>query len=121
MQHRGRVLRIEPRAHSPHRRGRPRPTLQAVRAQLSTAPRVLTALPLAIDPAEVLRFQGYKTSVETPDPEVRALFDEALALERALMEPRAVVRWLPVQRQGADSIEAGDTTLAIPAPARPAA
>jgi cobalamin-dependent methionine synthase I len=85
-----------------------------VKTQLSTAPRVLTALPLAIDPAEVLRFQGYKISVETPDSEVRALFDEALALGRRLMEPRAVIRWLPVQCQGADAIEAGDTTLAIP-------
>ena len=85
-----------------------------MKAELSTAPRVLTALPLAIDPAEVLRFQGYKTSVETPDPAVRALFDEALALGRSLMEPRAVVRWLPVQGQGADGIEAGETTLAIP-------
>jgi len=85
-----------------------------VTAQLSTASRVLTALPLAIDPAEVLRFQGYKKSVDTPDPEVRALFDQALTLGRSLMDPRAVVRWLPVQRQSADAIEAGDATLAIP-------
>jgi hypothetical protein len=85
-----------------------------VKAQLSTAPRVLTALPLAIDPAEVLRFQGYKKSVDTPDAEVRALFDEALALGRSLMAPRAVVRWLPVEGQSADAIEAGNATLAIP-------
>ena len=85
-----------------------------MKAPLSTAPRVLTALPLAIDPAEVLRFQGYKKSVDTPDPEVRALFDQALTLGRSLMDPRAVVRWLPVQRQSADAIEAGDATLAIP-------
>ena len=85
-----------------------------MKAQLSTASRVLTALPLAIDPAEVLRFQGYKKSVDTPDPEVRALFARALALGRSLMDPRAVVRWLPVQRQSADAIEAGDATLAIP-------
>jgi hypothetical protein len=85
-----------------------------VSGELSTAPRVLTALPLAIDPAEVLRFQGYKQSVDTPDPVVRALFDEALALGRSLMAPRAVVRWLPVQRQSADTIEAGNATLAIP-------
>jgi hypothetical protein len=85
-----------------------------VKAQLSTASRVLTALPLAIDPAEVLRFQGYKKSVDTPDPEVRDLFAQALALGRSLMDPRAVVRWLPVQRQSADAIEAGDATLAIP-------
>ena len=85
-----------------------------MKAQLSTASRVLTALPLAIDPAEVLRFQGYKKSVDTPDPEVRALFAQALALGRSLMDPRAVVRWLPVERQSADAIEAGDATLAIP-------
>jgi hypothetical protein len=85
-----------------------------VSAQLSTAPRVLTALPLAIDPAEVLRFQGYKKSVDTPDAAVRALFDEALALGRSLMAPRAVVRWVRVTRQSADAIEAGSTTLTIP-------
>jgi len=85
-----------------------------VKAQLSTAPRVLTALPLAIDPAEVLRFQGYKKSVDAPDPAVRALFDEALGLGRSLMAPRAVVRWLPVTRQRPDAIEAGGATLAIP-------
>jgi len=85
-----------------------------VKAQLSTAPRVLTALPLAIDPAEVLRFQGYKTSVETPDPEVRALFDEALALGRTLISPRAVVHWLPVSRLDADTVEAAGVVLTIP-------
>ena len=85
-----------------------------MKAQLSTAPRVLTALPLAIDPAEVLRFQGYKTSVETPDPEVRALFDEALALGRTLISPRAVVHWLPVSRLDADTVEAAGVVLTIP-------
>jgi len=85
-----------------------------VTAPLSTAPRVLTALPLAIDPDEVLRFQGYKRSVDTPGPEVLALFDEALALGRRLIAPRAVVRWLPVTRQDGDVIEAGGATLTIP-------
>jgi hypothetical protein len=85
-----------------------------VTASLSTAPRVLTALPLAIDPDEVLRFQGYKRSVDTPGPEVMALFDEALALGRRLIVPRAVVRWLPVTRQTDDAIEAGGATLTIP-------
>ena len=46
------------------------------------APRPHRDLPLAIDPAEVLRFQGYKTAADAPDPDVRALFDEALALGR---------------------------------------
>ena len=83
-------------------------------ARLSTAPRVLTALPLAIDPDEVLRFQGYQKSVDTPGPEVLALFDDALALGRGLITPRAVVRWLAVTRQGADTIDAGGVTLTIP-------
>ena len=82
--------------------------------QPSTAPRVLTALPLAIDPDEVLRFQGYKRSVDTPGPEVLALFDEALALGRTLIAPRAVVRWLAVTRLAADTIVAGDVVLTIP-------
>jgi hypothetical protein len=85
-----------------------------VTAPFSTAPRVLTALPLAIDPDEVLRFQGYKKSVDTPGPEVRALFDEALALGRRLIAPRAVVRWIAVTDQSADAIEAGGATLRIP-------
>ena len=82
--------------------------------QLSTSPRVLTALPLAIDPDEVLRFQGYKKSVDTPGPEVLALFDEALALGRTLIAPRAVMRWLAVTRSSADTIEAGGVVLTIP-------
>ena len=83
-------------------------------ATFSTAPRVLTALPLAIDPDEVLRFQGYKKSVDTPGPEVLAIFDEALALGRGLVAPRAVVRWLAVTRRDADTIEAGGVALTIP-------
>ncbi len=83
-------------------------------APLSTAPRVLTALPLAIDPDEVLRFQGYKASVDTPGPEVLALFADALALGRGLITPRAVVRWLAVTRQGADTIDVDGVTLTIP-------
>jgi len=80
----------------------------------STRPRVLTALPLAIDADEVLRFQGYKKSADRPGPEVLALFDEALALGRTLISPRAVVQWLGVSRIDADSIEAGGVVLAIP-------
>src|SRR5262249_59708389 len=75
---------------------------------------VLTGLPLAIDPDEVLRFQGYKKAVDTPSPEVLALFDEALALGRTLIAPRAVVRWLRVSRAGSDIIEAGGVVLTIP-------
>jgi len=80
----------------------------------STDPQVFTALPLAIDPDEVLRFQGYKKSGDRPGPEVRALFDEALALGRTLISPRAVVHWLPVSRLDADTVEAGGVVLTIP-------
>lgn len=87
-------------------------------AQLSAGPRVLTTLPLAIDPDEILRFQGYKKSVDTPGPDVLALFDEALALGRTLIAPRAVVRWAAVSRLGPDTIEAGGVELTIPSIAR---
>jgi hypothetical protein len=85
-----------------------------VALRFPTGPRVLSALPLAIDPDEVLRFQGYKKSVDRPGPEVLALFEEALALGRTLIAPRAVVRWLPVTRTGADTVEAGGVALTIP-------
>ena len=75
---------------------------------------VLTDLPLAIDPDEVLRFQGYKKGVDVPGPDVRALFDEALAAGDRLMTPRAAVRWLPLTRRGADTLEAGGVTLTVP-------
>ncbi len=80
----------------------------------SPEPRVLTDIALEIDPAEVLRFQGYKRGGDAPGAEVRALFDEALALGRALMEPRAAVRWLAVTRGDADGLEAGGVALRIP-------
>jgi hypothetical protein len=76
---------------------------------------VLADLPLAIDPDEVLRFQGYKKGVDVPTPDVRALFDEALAAGARLMTPRAVVSWLPLNRGGPDVLEAGGVTLTIPA------
>jgi hypothetical protein len=80
----------------------------------SAEPRVLSDLALEIDPDEVLRFQGYKKGAGAPGAEVRALFDEALALGRALMEPRAAVRWARVARQAPGLLEAGGVTLAIP-------
>ena len=75
---------------------------------------VLADLPLAIDPDEVLRFQGYKKGVDTPTADVRALFDEALAEGERLMVPRAVVRWLRVDRLDPDALEAAGVTLGIP-------
>ncbi len=81
---------------------------------LPSEPQVLADLPLAIDPAEVLRFQGYKQGRDVPGPEVRALFDEALAEGRRLMAPRVVARWMPVTDQRADALDVGGQTLAIP-------
>jgi hypothetical protein len=77
------------------------------------AVRVLAEVPLAIDPAEVLRFQGYQAGVDVPPADVRALFDEALALGRTLMAPRAALRRVPVARDG-DRLVAGEVTLTIP-------
>src|SRR5206468_1430661 len=85
--------------------------------QVTDAPlgaQVLADLPLAIDPDEVLRFQGYKKGVDAPTPDVRALFDDALAEGTRLMLPRAVVRWLPVEARGPDTLEAGGEVLTIP-------
>jgi Vitamin B12 dependent methionine synthase, activation domain len=81
---------------------------------MPVGPQVLTGLPLAIDPAEVLRFQGYKTGRDVPGPEVRALFDEALAEGRRLMAPRAVARWVPVSAQHEDGLDVDGESLAIP-------
>jgi len=76
--------------------------------------RVLADLEVEIDPAEVLRFQGYKQGGEAPPPEVLALFDEALALGRRLMAPRAVAAWLPVSAREGDRLTLDVTTLSIP-------
>ena len=77
------------------------------------APRVLDDIALSIDPDEVLRFQGYKVGIDVPSADVRALFDEALALGRRLMRPRTLLRTLPVQRDG-DRLTAAGVTLTIP-------
>ena len=75
---------------------------------------VLGDLPLAIDPAEVLRFQGYKAGRDAPTPDVLALFDEALAEGRRLMDPRAVVRWATVTSRDEDTLVVDGEVLAIP-------
>jgi len=77
-------------------------------------PVALDALPLRIDPDEVLRFQGYKKGLDLPSAEVRALFADALALGERLMEPRAVYRARAVTAQEPDAILAGGERLAIP-------
>jgi len=76
--------------------------------------RVLADLPLAIDPDEVLRFQGYKRGRDVPGADVRALFDVALAEGRRLMAPRAVIRWMPVTRVTDDALDVDGATLHIP-------
>jgi hypothetical protein len=75
---------------------------------------VLADLPLAIDPDEVLRFQGYKRGRDVPGADVRALFAAALAEGRRLMRPRAVVRWAPVTRVETDALEVDGRRLQIP-------
>jgi len=72
---------------------------------------VLTDLPLAIDPDEVLRFQGYKRGRDLVGPDVRALFDEALAEGRRLMAPRAAVRWGAVTGAAPDRLDLRDEVV----------
>jgi hypothetical protein len=81
---------------------------------LPAQPQVLTDLPLAIDPDEVLRFQGYKRGRDVVSPDVRALFDEALDEGRRRLAPAAVVRWAPVTGRGPDRLEVEGVALAIP-------
>jgi hypothetical protein len=75
---------------------------------------VLDGLPLRVDPDEVLRFQGYQKGIDVPTPDIRAIFDEALALGERLMRPRAVYRASAVTGQGPGLIEVGGQALHIP-------
>ena len=77
-------------------------------------PQILSDVPLAIDPDEVLRFQGYQRGIDVPGPDVLGLLDEALAIGHALMEPRAVIRWTPVREQTADRLVLDGTAVSIP-------
>ena len=83
-------------------------------AVLSEVPRVLTDLPLAIDPDEVLRFQGYRRGGDVPGADVDALLAAALEMGRRLMAPRAVLRWIPVATRGADTFALDGVVLTIP-------
>jgi hypothetical protein len=85
----------------------------AVFSALSPAPVVLEQLPLAIDRAEVLRFQGYREGAAPSEP-VQDIFEEALALGQRLMAPRLVYRAARVTGMSADLIAAGDQHLHIP-------
>lgn len=75
--------------------------------------RILSEIPLAIDPDEVLRFQGYQRGGDASPAEVRALLAEALSLGQELMEPRAAVRWVAVSQEG-DALHAEDVVFTIP-------
>jgi hypothetical protein len=75
---------------------------------------VLTDLPLAIDPAEVLRFQGYKAGRDPVSADVQALFEDALAEGRRLMTPRAVARWARLADAGEHTLSVDGEVLAIP-------
>jgi len=81
---------------------------------LPRALQVFTDLPLAIDPDEVLRFQGYKKGRDVAPPDVHALLDDALAEGRRLMAPCAVARWRPVTSGAAHALVVGGETLSIP-------
>lgn len=66
----------------------------------------------------MLRFQGYKRGIDTPGPDVLALFEEALDLGRRLIAPRAAVRWISVQRQFGDTLETAEAAITVPGSAR---
>jgi hypothetical protein len=84
-------------------------------ARAASEPQVFSDIPLAIDPDEVLRFQGYKRGIDVPGPDVRALFEEAHTLARTLMEPRAVLRWTALRGRSADTLRLDDElTFTIP-------
>lgn len=78
------------------------------------AARVLSDIALDIDPADVLRFQGYRAEAAPPGPDVVVLFEEAMALGRRLMAPRAVVRWLPVTGASHDRLDVAGEALHLP-------
>jgi hypothetical protein len=81
---------------------------------LTRALQVLTDLPLAIDPDEVLRFQGYKKGRDVATADVRVLLDDALGAGARLMAPRAVARWVPVTGPDAHALDVDGETLTIP-------
>ena len=78
------------------------------------APRVFADIPLAVDPAEVLRFQGYQRGRDIATPDVEALLREALELGEGLIAPRAVVRWMPCSSSGPDTLVVEDDALVVP-------
>jgi hypothetical protein len=81
---------------------------------LSQAVRVFADVPLAVDPDEVLRFQGYQRGRDIATADVRELLAEALETGRHLMTPHAVVRWIPARAQEIDTLGLDGVRLSIP-------
>jgi hypothetical protein len=80
---------------------------------LSPAPIALDRLSLRIDRDEVLRFLGYKKSLDVPTSDVLRLFDDGLDEGTRLMAPRVVYR-ATAATTSAHRIEAGGEELHIP-------
>ncbi|MBI4588338.1 MAG: hypothetical protein HY725_05830 [Candidatus Rokubacteria bacterium] len=82
---------------------------------LDSTPVVLSDVPLQIDPAEVLRFQGYKKGEDAPTPEVVEIYAGAIKEGEDLIDPRAVYRAVRVSEQAPDSIRlSGGAEFHIP-------
>jgi hypothetical protein len=81
---------------------------------LSEDVRVFSDVPLAIDPDEVLRFQGYQRGRDIATDDVQELLAEALQTAQRLMTPRAVVRWIPAVVDDVGSLVLEGVRLSIP-------
>jgi len=82
---------------------------------LDPAPVVLDDVPLAIDPAEVRAFQGYKPIPLRPAAEWTARLDAARAAVARVMRPRLAYRTTAVARVEPHRLAlAGGVTLCIP-------
>ena len=81
-------------------------------APVSSVPHVLTDVPLAIDPDEVVRFHGYKPGGDAA--EAATSLAAALGLGETLVTPRAVVGWHAVRARGDDALVLDDAVLTIP-------
>ena len=113
----GGVLRVGPRAHPPHRRGRSLPPSRGDRgAERPLVPRGRPrhAPDLASTATTCCASKGTSRAWTSRPTDVLALFDEAVALGEQLMKPRVVYRASPVDGQSADLIEAGGARLHIP-------
>jgi hypothetical protein len=77
---------------------------------------VLRDVPLAIDPAEVRAFQGYKPLRPGPPGDTAAQLRAAQAAVAALMQPAVAYRVVPVAASGPDHLALADgQRLGIPA------